>query len=160
MRSENNENKPVIRVQPIENGTVIDHITAGQAQNVLRILGLPGSLEGVVSVLMNAPSEHGKKDVVKIEGREINVHELDKISLIAPNATINIIRNYEVSQKKKVHTPKYIEGVVKCINPNCISNSSEPVTSKFTVREEQGRIFLRCDYCERVISENIAEHLL
>ena len=160
MISKNNEEKPIIRVQPIENGTVIDHITAGQALNVLRILRLPGSSQGVVSVLMNAPSEHGKKDVVKIEGREISVHELDKIALIAPNAKINIIRDYEVSRKERVHTPQYVEGVVRCINPNCISNSSEPVTSKFTVRGEKGKIFLRCNYCERGISENIAEHLL
>jgi len=157
---ENAAGEHELRVRPIENGTVIDHITAGQALNVLKILGIPASCEGVVSVVMNASGTHGKKDVVKIEGREIMVREVDKISLIAPNATINIIRNYEVLQKKQVHIPEYIEGVVRCINPNCISNSSEPVTSKFTVSAEDGRILLRCKYCERVISENIAEHLL
>ncbi|MCD4801079.1 MAG: aspartate carbamoyltransferase regulatory subunit, partial [Methanococcoides sp.] len=92
-----------IRVHPIENGTVIDHINAGQALNVLKILNIPTSSSRVVSVLINAPSIHGRKDVVKIEGRELNVEEVDKIALIAPNATINIIRNFEVSEKDIVH---------------------------------------------------------
>ena len=149
-----------LRVRPIENGTVIDHITAGQSLNVLRILGIPDLSEDVVSVVINASSAHGKKDVVKIENRELKVREVDKISLIAPNAVINIIRDFDVFDKKHVIIPEHAEGVVRCINPNCISNSSEPVTSKFTVTSAGGRILLRCEYCERVISENIAAHLL
>ncbi|MDK2892158.1 aspartate carbamoyltransferase regulatory subunit [Methanohalophilus sp.] len=152
--------KKEIRVQPIENGTVIDHITAGQALNVLKILGISGVSSGVVSVLINAPGEAGNKDVVKIEGRELEADEADRISLIAPNATINIIRDFEVQEKKNVEIPRHVEGIVKCINSNCISNSNEPVASKFEVRNLKSGIELRCDYCERVISENIAEHLL
>ncbi len=152
--------KRELRVRPIKNGTVIDHITAGQSLNVLRILGIPDSSDDVVSVIMNALGEHGKKDVVKIENRELNVHEVDKISLIAPNAVINIIRNFDVFEKKHVVIPKNAEGVVRCINPNCISNSSEPVTSKFDITSVGGKILLRCKYCERVITENIAERLL
>ncbi|NPE29647.1 aspartate carbamoyltransferase regulatory subunit [Methanococcoides sp. SA1] len=149
-----------IRVHPIENGTVIDHINAGQALNVLKILNIPTSSSRVVSVLINAPSVHGRKDVVKIEGRELNVEEVDKIALIAPNATINIIRNFEVSEKDIVHIHSQIEGVVRCINPNCISNSNEPVTSKFAVSSNGRRTILRCSYCERIISDDIGEHLL
>ena len=149
-----------LRVRRIENGTVIDHITAGHALIVLRILGIPDSSEGVVSVLLNSPGEHGKKDVVKIEKRELKVAEVDRIALISPNATINIIRNFNVSQKKRVHIPEFIEGVVKCINPNCISNSNEPITSKFNVTVDDDNIKLRCIYCGRIISENIARHLL
>ncbi|MBP2029285.1 aspartate carbamoyltransferase regulatory subunit [Methanohalophilus levihalophilus] len=149
-----------IRVQPIENGTVIDHIKAGQALNVLKILGISGISNGVVSVLINAPGEFGNKDVVKIEGRELRIDEADRISLIAPSATINIIRDFDVLEKKKVEIPAHVAGVVKCINSNCISNSNEPVTSKFEVMNLESGIELRCDYCERVISENIAEHLL
>ncbi len=149
-----------IRVQPIENGTAIDHITAGQALNVLKILGIYGVSNGVVSILINAPSEFGNKDVVKIEGRELKADEADRISLIAPQATINIIRDFDVLEKKNVETPSHVAGVVKCINPNCISNSREPVTSKFEVMNLKSGIELRCDYCERIISENIAEHLL
>lgn len=148
-----------LRVKRIENGTVIDHITAGQALNVLKILGIPDSSQGVVSVLLNSPGKFGIKDVVKIENRELNVREVDRIALIAPNATINIIRNFNVSQKKKVHIPIFVEGVVRCVNPNCISNSNEPVTSKFDVAVE-GNLRLRCTYCGRSISEDIAKHLL
>jgi aspartate carbamoyltransferase regulatory subunit len=112
-----------------------------------------------VSVLLNSPGKFGIKDVVKIEKRELNVQEVDRIALIAPNATINIIRNFNVSQKKKVHIPIFVEGVVQCVNPNCISNSNEPVTSKFNVSVD-GCLRLRCTYCGRFISEDIAKHLL
>ncbi|MBN2109683.1 MAG: aspartate carbamoyltransferase regulatory subunit [Methanosarcinaceae archaeon] len=149
-----------LRVRRIENGTVIDHITAGQALIVLRILGIPDSSERVVSVLLNSPGQHGKKDVVKIENRELKVAEVDRIALIAPNATINIIRDFKVSQKKKVHIPEFIEGVVRCINPNCISNSNEPITSRFDVTVDNDNIKLRCMYCGREISGDIARHLL
>ncbi|TQD24926.1 aspartate carbamoyltransferase regulatory subunit [Methanolobus vulcani] len=149
-----------LRVRRIENGTVIDHITAGKALNVLKILGLPDSSEGVVSVLINSSGKYGRKDVVKVENRELNVEEVDKIALISPNATINIIRNFNIVNKYKVHIPSHVEGVVSCINPNCISNSNEPITSKFTVDTENIFLKLRCYYCGRVISEDIAEHLL
>ncbi|MFP4654502.1 MAG: aspartate carbamoyltransferase regulatory subunit [Methanohalobium sp.] len=160
MTTENRKENHEIRVRPIENGTVIDHITAGQALNVLKIIGKPGTSEGIMSVLVNAPSSHGKKDVIKIEGREINAQEFDKIALIAPNATINIIRNFKVASKKQVQIPEHIEGIVRCVNPNCITNSNEPIKSKFTVNTDNKDIFLRCDYCERIISENIADNLL
>ncbi|ATU07951.1 MULTISPECIES: aspartate carbamoyltransferase regulatory subunit [Methanohalophilus] len=152
--------KKEIRVQPICSGTVIDHITAGQALNVLKILGITGTSWGIVSILINAPSSYGKKDVVKIEGRELVSSEVDKISLISPGATINIIRDYDVQEKNQVGIPSHVEGVVKCINPNCISNSNEPIESKFDVDAGEGKIELRCGYCERVICENIADHLL
>lgn len=158
--NENDAHLHEIRVQPIENGTVIDHITAGEALNVLKILKVPTSSSRVVSILINAPSVHGRKDVVKIEGRELNVEEVDKISLIAPNATINIIRNFNVSEKDVVHIPLTIEGVVRCINPNCITNSNEPVTSRFSVNPIECKILLRCSYCERIISDDIGDHLL
>ena len=149
-----------LRVRRIQNGTVIDHIESGQALNVLKILGIPDSSQNVVSVLLNSHGKYGHKDVVKIESRELKAMEVDRIALIAPNATINIIRNYDVSQKKKVHIPEFVEGIVKCINPNCISNSNEPMTSKFNVASGNEKLVLRCSYCGRVISENIGEHLL
>lgn len=149
-----------LRVRRIENGTVIDHITAGKALNVLKILGLPDSSHGVVSVLINSYGKYGKKDVVKVENHELKVEEVDRIALIAPNATINIIRNFNVIQKNKVHIPSFVEGVVACVNPNCISNSNEPVTSKFKVSTEEADLKLRCSYCGRIIVEKIAEQLL
>ena len=148
-----------MRVRPIKNGTVIDHITAGQALNVLKILGISGTTTAVVSVAMNVPSEvMGSKDIVKIEDRELEEEEVDRVSLIAPNATINIIRDFEVVEKYRVDLPERLEGVMKCDNPNCISNTSEPVISKFTVNKKP--VELRCIYCDHVISQGITEHLI
>ena len=148
-----------MRVRRIEHGTVIDHITSGQALNVLRILGVSGTTSAVVSVAMNVPSGAiGSKDIVKVENRELEEEEVDRISLIAPNATINIIRDFEVIEKYRVDLPEKLVGVVKCANPNCISNTNEPVISRFTVNKKP--VELRCIYCDHVISEGIAEHLI
>ena len=148
-----------MRVRPIKNGTVIDHITAGQALNVLKILGISGTTTAVVSVAMNVPSKAmGSKDIVKVEDRELEQEEVDRVSLIAPNATINIIRDFEVIEKYRVDLPERLEGVMKCDNPNCISNTSEPVISKFTVNKKP--VELRCIYCDNVISQGITEHLI
>ncbi len=148
-----------MRVRRIEHGTVIDHITAGQALNVLRILGISGTTKAVVSVAMNVPSGVlGSKDVVKVEDRELKEEEVDRISLIAPDATINIIRDFKVIEKYRVDLPDSLEGVMKCDNPNCISNTKEPVISKFLVNKKP--VELRCIYCDHVISEGIAEHLI
>jgi len=150
-----------LKIQAIENGTVIDHITAGQALNVLRILGISSAFRETISFVMNAPGARGKKDVVKIEGKELSIEELNRIALISPKATINIIRDFKVIQKNDVVLPSYVEGVVRCTNLNCISNSSEPIKSKFSVlqSEEEG-VSLHCLYCEHVISEELAENLL
>ncbi|MCE8424699.1 MAG: aspartate carbamoyltransferase regulatory subunit [Candidatus Methanoperedens sp.] len=151
--------KKEMRIRRIHHGTVIDHITAGQALNVLRILGISGTTTAVVSVALNVSSGViGLKDIVKVEDRELEEEEVDRISLIAPDATINIIRDFEVIEKYMVDLPERLEGVVKCANPNCISNTNEPVTSKFTVNKKP--VELRCIYCDHVISEGIAEHLI
>jgi len=165
MKKEEVEKKPAgslkkeMLVRPIRQGTVIDHIRGGQALNVLKILGIYGTTEAVVSVAMNVPSKVlGSKDIVKVEGRELEQKEVDRISLIAPDATINIIRDFEVIEKYRVDLPERIDGLVKCNNPNCISNTKEPVISKFMVNKKP--VELRCVYCEHVISEGIAEHLI
>ncbi|MFU8767210.1 MAG: aspartate carbamoyltransferase regulatory subunit [Candidatus Methanoperedens sp.] len=151
--------KKEMRIRRIEHGTVIDHITGGQALNVLHILGISGSTKAVVSVAMNVQSGVLKtKDIVKVEGRELKQEEVDRISLIAPEATINIIRDFKVIEKHTVDLPEIIEGVVKCANPNCISNTDEPVISKFTVYKNP--LELRCIYCDHVISEGIAGQLI
>jgi aspartate carbamoyltransferase regulatory subunit len=151
--------KKEMRVRPIKHGTVIDHISAGQALNVLRILGISGTTTAVVSIVMNVPSGVlEKKDIVKIEDRELKEEEVDRVSLIAPNATINIIRDFEVFEKYRVDLPDHLEGVMKCDNPNCISNTNEPVISKFTVNKKP--VELRCIYCDHIIFQSIAEHLI
>lgn len=148
-----------LKIQPIRNGTVIDHIMPGQAIRVLRILGIPkvGS-NSIVSVAMNVSSRMKKKDVVKVENRELDPKEVDKIALIAPKATINIIRNYEVVEKHKVKLPREVVGIIRCSNPTCVSNSDEPIESRFLViNNDPPRI--KCYYCERE-PEDIAARII
>ncbi len=138
-----------LKVQPIKDGTVIDHITPGNALKVLKILGLlEKQPDSIISIAMNVVGKRGKKDIVKIENRELDPKEVDKIALIAPNATINIIRNYEVVEKRKVKVPDEIVGIVKCANPNCISNTKEPVQPKFIVKS-RNPLKIKCYYCEK-----------
>jgi len=145
-----------LHVSKIESGTVVDHIAAGQALNVLALLGIDGSEGEVVSVAMNVPSgKKGRKDVVKVEHRELSQEELDVLSLIAPDATINIIRDYEVADKSRVERPTHVEGVLVCPNSDCITNANEPVATKFEVLKEG----VRCEYCGTIIREDIADHL-
>ena len=147
-----------LKVQPIRNGTVIDHISPGRAVTVMRILGLlrPG-WTSTVTAAMNVPSDRGRKDILKIEDRELDPGEVNKISLIAPNATINIIREYEVARKERVALPEKVSGLVKCPNPNCVTNH-EPIKSQFLVTATDP-VRLQCGYCDRVITD-VAEHVL
>jgi len=145
--------KKTLRVSKIKDGTVIDHITSGHALDIIKILGITGRVDGVVTVAMNVPSKTlGVKDMVKIEGRELKSEEVDKIALLAPHATINIIRNYKVAEKQRVKLPTNIRGIVKCANPACISNSKEPVQPKFYVDGEEP-LRLRCHYCGYIMEK-------
>ena len=146
------------KVTPIRNGTVIDHIAVGMALKVLRIIGVKDDVNSTVSVLIHVPSKKaGWKDIVKIEDRELDPKELDKIALISPNATINIIRDYNVAEKFVVEVPNVIKGIMKCPNPGCITNKDEPVETEFVV-ESKKPITLRCIYCDRIATD-IAEGL-
>jgi aspartate carbamoyltransferase regulatory subunit len=142
-----------LRVSKIENGTVIDHITGGQALNVLAILGIDGTGGEAVSIGMNVPSDRlGHKDVLKVEDRELSQSEVDVLSLIAPAATINIIRGYDVVEKHRVERPAEVSGVLKCPNQHCITTEDEPVQSRFEVLEEG----VRCVYCDTIVRDDIA----
>jgi aspartate carbamoyltransferase regulatory subunit len=145
-----------LRVSKIPRGTVIDHIRAGQALNVLAILGIDGRSGETVSVGMNIPSDQmGQKDIVKVEGRELSQDEVDVLSLIAPEATINIIREYEVVEKQYLERPERVVGVLSCPNHNCITNANEPVDTKFDVLDDG----VRCEYCETILREDLAAHI-
>ena len=149
-----------LRVKPIKNGTVIDHIAGGQALNVLKILGISGTTDATVSVVMNVESSKlGKKDIVKVEDRELKEEEVNRIALIAPDATINIIRDFLVIEKHLVDLPDLIIGVVRCQNPSCISNTEEPIESRMLVKTKNP-VVLRCVYCEQPITERIADYLI
>jgi aspartate carbamoyltransferase regulatory subunit len=136
-----------LRVSKIKDGTVIDHIRGGYALDVVKILGITGKEKRVITIAINVPSKRfGAKDIMKIEGRALNSQEVNRIALVAPHASINIIRNYTVVEKLEVKLPKAITGIIKCVNPCCISNSEEPVTSKFYVKNEEPLV-LKCHYC-------------
>jgi aspartate carbamoyltransferase regulatory subunit len=144
-------------ISPIRNGTVIDHITGGEALNVLRIIGITGATTESISVATNVKSgKMAKKDIVKIENRELLKEEVDRIALIAPKASINIIRNYEVYEKKGVEIPPVIVGVVRCPNPGCISNTNEPIDTKFEVLGKG----LHCLYCDWMITRDITGYII
>ncbi|MDG5818963.1 aspartate carbamoyltransferase regulatory subunit [Natronococcus sp. A-GB7] len=142
-----------LRVSKIRNGTVIDHINGGQALNVLAILGIDGSQGEEISVGMNVPSDRlARKDIVKVEGRELSQDEVDVLSLIAPDATINIVREYDVIEKHRVERPDVVVGVLSCPNDGCISTGEEPVDSRFEVVDDG----VRCSYCGTIVREGIA----
>ncbi|MFP3399798.1 MAG: aspartate carbamoyltransferase regulatory subunit [Acidianus sp.] len=141
-------------VSKIKNGTVIDHIPAGRALAVLNTLGIKGNEGNRVALVMNVESSKmGKKDIVKIEERELNQREVELIALIAPSATINIIRNYEVAEKRKLNLPEKIEGILKCPNPACITNNDVEARSRFIVISKLPLV-LKCDYCETTLTED------
>lgn len=154
--SEAAENEGLL-VRRIKNGTVIDHIDGGEALNVVKILGITGATQEALSIATNVPSRNmGRKDIVKLTNRELSKEEVNRIALISPHATINIIRNFKVWEKKGVEIPTLIEGIVRCPNPGCISNTNEPITSKFEVSPKG----LHCKYCDWVITKDLTSHII
>ncbi|MCL4429538.1 MAG: aspartate carbamoyltransferase regulatory subunit [Chloroflexi bacterium] len=136
-----------LRVSKIKDGTVIDHIRGGYALDVVKILGITGKEKRVMTIAINVPSKRfGLKDIVKIEGKALSSQEVNRIALVAPHASINIIHDYTVVEKLEVKLPKAIEGIVKCANPCCITNADEPVVSKFYIKNEEP-LLLKCHYC-------------
>jgi len=142
-----------LRVSKISSGTVIDHVRAGQALNVLAILGIDGSGGEEISIGMNVPSDTlARKDVVKVEGRELSQDELDVLSIIAQDATVNIVREYDVVEKHRVERPGRVTGVLECPNRNCITTADEPVETAFEVLSDG----VRCEYCDTIVREDLA----
>ncbi len=142
-----------MRASKIKDGTVIDHISGGYALDVVKILGITGREKRVMTIAINVPSKRIKvKDIVKIEGRALNSQEVNRIALVAPHATINIVRDYTVVEKQEVKLPKVIEGIIRCVNPVCITNSNEPAVARFYVECEEP-LLLKCHYCGYVLEK-------
>lgn len=140
-------------VAAIENGTVIDHIPAEKTYAVVTLLGLQ-KLQTPVTIGYNYPSKKlGKKGIIKIEDKFFTDEEISRLSVVAPNVVLNVIRDYEVVEKKKVVTPDTLKGIVRCNNPKCITNN-EPMNTIFHVIDKNSGI-IKCHYCdkEQVISE-------
>lgn len=142
-----------LSVAAIQNGTVIDHISSEQTLRILHMLKL---LEKKlrVTVGFNLPSKRmASKDLIKIENHELTPQEANEITVFAPEATINIIRNYEVEKKLKTTMPDSIRAVFVCPNKACITHV-EPVDSHFNI-QDHGRILeLTCKYCEKSFERN------
>jgi len=131
-------------VAAIENGTVIDHIPADKTFQVVSLLGLQYETNPV-TIGYNYPSKKvGKKGIIKVFDRFFTDDEISRLSVVAPKVVLNIIRNYEVVEKKTVDTPEELRGIVKCNNPKCITNN-EPMPTHFHVADG----ILTCHYCEK-----------
>ncbi len=141
-------NTEELKVSKIGEGTVIDHIRAGLAPLVLRILGIDCGIRDSVIVAMNVKSSlHRRKDIVKVERRFLDEETMDKIAIISPQATINIIKDFHVVEKYQVELPERLVGMVRCPNRSCITNSPEGVESVFLAKHGK----LRCHYCEELV---------
>lgn len=138
-----------LKVAALCNGTVIDHIPAGQVFKVVELLNLH-HYESQITIGNNLDSKKlGQKGIIKISDKYIDESELNKIALVAPNAKINIIRNYEVVEKRAITLPAEIRDVVHCPNPKCITNN-EPVRTRFHIlTQTDGHVLLHCHYCEK-----------
>lgn len=140
-------NKKERLVAAIENGTVIDHIPSEKTYEVASVLGLQ-NLDTVVTIGYNYLSKKiGRKGIIKIENKFFSDEEISRLSVVAPNVVLNIIRNFEVVEKKKVETPDELRGIVKCNNPKCVTNN-EPMATMFTVIDKNAGI-MRCHYCDK-----------
>lgn len=138
----------MLKVEKIANGTVIDHITAGKGLRVLEILNIKVDYPGRVALVVNAPSDKmGKKDIVKIADKHIDDKTADMIALVAPKASLNIVKEYEVIEKRTVKLRERLTGIAKCPNPKCITNH-ESMDSDFKLDGDG----LRCMYCERLFA--------
>ena len=139
-------------VAAIRNGTVIDHIDAGHALKIVKILKL-ASQKKRVTLGLNLPSDTlGYKDIIKVEDRELTPDEANQVAILAPNASINIIHDYEVSNKFKVTMPRSIEKVIFCPNPRCISNHENTKSSLKVLQRVKNEIALECHYCKEVFT--------
>ncbi|MFQ5969019.1 MAG: aspartate carbamoyltransferase regulatory subunit [Nitrososphaerales archaeon] len=142
-------------VRRIKGGTVIDHIDAGMALIVLKALNITGKEGSVITVAMNVPSSKLKrKDIIKVENKFLESNETNKLALLAPKATINIIRDYKVVEKRKVELPDTFVGIFKCSNPKCVTNSKEDIVVIIDVIDKSKQT-LKCRYCSRIL--NVSE---
>ena len=141
-------------VTAIKDGTVIDHIPSESLFKVISILGLD-KLDKLVTFGNNLESKKlVNKGIIKLSEVFFDSRDINRIALVAPTAKLNIIRNYEVVEKVKVEIPDRVEGIIKCVNPKCITNH-ETVKTKFSVISKEN-LQLKCHYCEKITTrENL-----
>jgi aspartate carbamoyltransferase regulatory subunit len=149
-----NENKArtELQVSAIENGTVIDHIPAKSVFQVVKILGLQNCKEQILFGTNLESKKYGHKGIIKVANLFFESDEINKIALVAPSATLIVIKDYKVVEKRKVEIPDQIFRFVRCFNPNCITNH-EKITTKFNVIDKVD-LRLECIYCEKTTDKN------
>lgn len=144
------------RVAKLRTGTVIDHLPAGSALRCLALLGIPS--DGIVTIGLNLPSKRSRrKDILKMENRQLTASEMARIALLGPRATVCFIEDFALVRKDRLELPTVIDSVVKCPNPSCITNN-DPVAPRARV-ESADPVRLRCHYCERRIRSDEVEFL-
>ena len=142
---ENNDSKDMLKVARIENGVVIDHIATGKGMEIYRLLGLD-SFETPVIILKNVDSKtYGKKDIIKVDGN-INV-DYDILGFVDPKATVSIIKDGEVVEKKTLKLPDKLSNVIKCKNPRCITTTETDMKHLFNLTDANLGVY-RCTYCQ------------
>ena len=140
-------NKKELQVAALENGTVIDHIPSEKLFTVVSLLGLK-QMSNNITIGFNLQSKKlGKKGIIKIADKFFTDDEINRIAVVAPNVKLNIIRNYEVVEKRELTLPDELIGIVKCANPKCITNN-EPMLTRFHVVDKE-KCIIRCHYCEK-----------
>lgn len=134
-----------MNIDSIQNGFVIDHIPAGKGMTLYELLGLD-ELDCSIALIKNVGSEKmGKKDIIKIDAAiDIN---FDIIGFIAPEVTVNIIKDGEIVEKKSMELPLTLTGVIRCKNPRCITTTEQEIVHKFKLTDKENRVY-RCIYCE------------
>lgn len=142
------EEKKELKVSAIKNGTVIDHIPSPNLFKVISILGLDKIKQQVTFGTNLESKQLGTKAIIKVADIFFKDVEINKIALVAPDAKLNIIRNYRVVEKKELHVPESIIGLAKCMNPKCITNNEEMVP-RFEVTQKKP-VALKCEYCEKI----------
>ena len=141
------DNKQALQVAALKNGTVIDHIPSDKLFTVVALLGLQDS-DSNITIGNNFESKKlGKKGIIKVADRFFTDEEISRLSVVAPNVKLNIIRDYEVVEKKQVLMPEELRGIVKCANPKCITNNEPMITLFHVIDKEHG--ILKCHYCEK-----------
>lgn len=139
--------KKQLLVSALENGTVIDHIPCDRTADVVSLLKI-NEMSSTVMIGMNLESQKmGCKTIIKIADRFFSDDEINQLSVIAPDANLSIIRDYEVVEKKEVNMPEELRDIVRCANPKCITNN-EPMRTVFHVIDKK-RGIMKCHYCEK-----------
>jgi len=140
-----------LKVSAIKDGTVIDHIPAGNLFKVASILELENKEEHLTMGTNLDSKKLGRKAIIKLSGVFFKDDDINKIALVAPEAKLSIIRDYKVVEKKLVVVPDNIYGIAKCVNPKCITNHEE-ITTRFTVVSKKD-VSLKCEYCEKITDQ-------